>query len=626
MRRIPFQSLFLTLLFLGVLASCSRGEPASLVPFINGGYSEPGQPGVVLIEHTYGYMCTGTLIAPRIVVTAKHCVRDVEGSGYDFPISGFRIHVGPTMYNIVYTTRVSSVRTYPGTTLDNQDIALLTLTDEIPAGTATPYSYVVSATGEHALSIGQTQLTLIGYGESICGQTNHAGVKLRTEDTFIGWVTANSDFATQGRGANHGDSGGPIFTPDLKLIGVTSRGSEDCTGEYAGITIGTFIPAHLDMIREVMQAAGYCAPVANEDECGNGIDDDCNGYVDDACSNEGDPCNFDWECKNGACLQQGSDKRCMKNCDPMQLTNSCGAGFYCKTIACGQAICSPGTPGSKNFGDPCSADTECKTSFCRTMADGVKRCSSPCQPGSDDCLADEVCAPAAESCGACNPEFLTPANGRQLGEPCELDAQCTSGHCFIMGNQGYCTVSCSDTQPCGQHYHCVFGSCVRGEPGEDGDPCAVDADCSGGRKCVDFGGGFWHCATPCDNGERCPVDGFLCTPDVSGSQFCKLAGGRGLGDKCSSTATCAAGLSCMDAGGGDFRCMTNCSRLDNICPSYHNCIPYGQMNYCMPMDGGKTSKKKSGGCQASPHAGSGGLSFLLMLLPALVWGLRRRRG
>ncbi len=621
MTRKTFRYLLLALSMTFAAAACTHGEEPALMPFINGGYSEPGQPGVVLIEHTYGYMCTGTLIAPKIVVTAKHCVRDLD-SGFNYPVSGFRIHVGPSMYNIVYSTRVSSVRTYPGNTIEDQDIALLTLTEGVPSNIATPYSYVVSATGEHALSIGQTQLTIIGYGESICGQTNHAGVKLRTEDTFIGWVTANGDFATQGRGANHGDSGGPIFTPELKLIGVTSRGSDDCTGEYAGITIGTFIPAHLDIIREVMQAAGYCAPVANEDECGNGVDDDCNGYVDDACSNEGDPCDFDWECKNGVCLQQGTDKRCMKSCDPMQLMNSCGAGFYCRVIGCGQAICSPGGPGVKAFGDPCNSDTECETAFCRLAADGVKRCLSPCRPGSDDCLADEVCASAAETCGACNPEFLTPAGGRNLGEPCETAAQCTSGNCFIMGQHGYCTVACSDTQPCGQSYHCVFGTCVRGEPGEDGDPCAVDADCAGGRKCVDFGGGFLHCATPCADGGTCPVDGSVCTMDMSGGQFCKLAGGRALGDRCSSRDTCIAGLSCQDAGGGDFRCMSQCSRYDNICPSYHNCVMHGRLAYCTPMDGGRKSSKK-GGCQAAP-AGDGENRYFLLLLPALLWLGRRR--
>lgn len=620
MRHNTFKKLFLLLCVFAT--TCSQPEPR-LIPFINGGYAEPGQPGVVLIEHVYGYMCTGTLIAPRVVVTAKHCVRDVESTGQNFPVAGFRIHVGPNMYNTVYTTSVSSIRTYPGTTLENQDIALLTLTDAIPENIATPYFYVVSATGQYALTIGQTQLTIIGYGESICGQTNHAGVKLRTEDTFIGWITPNGDFATQGRGANHGDSGGPIFTSDLKLIGVTSRGSEDCTGEYAGITIGTFIPAHLDMIREVMQAAGYCAPVANEDECGNSIDDDCNGYVDDACVSDGNPCNFDWECKNGVCLQQGTEKRCMKRCDPSQMTNSCGAGFYCKTIGCGDAICAPGTPGAKRYGDPCNLDTDCDTTFCRTAADGVKRCLSPCQPGSDQCLADEVCAPATESCGACNPEYITPAGGRELGEPCEINAQCKSGNCFLMGNHGYCTVTCSDTQPCGRLYHCVFGSCVRGEPGEDGDPCLVDADCASGRQCVDFGGGFLHCATPCTNGETCPVDGAVCTMDMAGSSFCKLSGGRSLGDQCSTEYPCIAGLSCQDTGNGDFRCVMNCDRYNNICPSYHNCVPHGQMNYCMPMDGGKKSKKKSGGCQASPTANSQP-SFLL-LVPFLVWMMRRRR-
>jgi MYXO-CTERM domain-containing protein len=593
------------------------------VPYINGGYSEPGQPGVVLISHDYGYMCTGTLIAPKIVVTAKHCVRDLD-TGSNFPVSGFRVYVGPTMWNTVFNTRVSAVRTYPGTAIEDEDIALLTLSNEITADIATPYGYVVATTGDSSLVIDQTQLTIIGYGESICGQTNNAGVKLRTEDTFIGYATAGGDFITQGRGANHGDSGGPIFTAQMKLIGVTSRGADECTGELAGLTIGALVPKHLDMIREVMEAAGYCAPVANEDECGNGIDDDCNGYIDDACSEPGDLCINDWECSNGMCLTQGGEKRCMKSCDPRQTTNACGAGNYCRVVACDSAVCSPGVPGLKGSGDACSFDTECESTFCRTAADGVKRCLTPCAPGHDECLADEACVTAPEACGACNPEYMALATGRNLGEPCELPAQCTSGVCFEWGNRGYCTTTCSNTEPCEQGYHCAAGTCIRGDLGGDGAPCAMDANCKNGLSCVDFGGGFLHCATPCTPGTACETEGSICSTSLDGASFCKQAGGRGLGDDCSSSAPCIDGLTCQDAGSGDFRCFARCSRQDNTCAAFTACYEQGQV-YCIPMDGGMgSSKGKDGGCSTSAGRGTNP-AFGFLLLSALGLAVLRRR-
>ncbi len=622
------KSLFALILPLSVFMLACEPNPEALpadpVPFINGGYSEPGQPGVVLISHDYGYMCTGTLIAPKVVITAKHCVRNLD-NGYSYPVNGFRVYVGPTMWNTVFNTRVSAVRTYPGTAIEDEDIALLTLTNEIPSDVATPYGYLVSTTGEGALVIEQTLLTIIGYGESVCGQENNAGVKLRTEDLFLGYITAGGDFLTQGRGANHGDSGGPIFTPQMKLVGVTSRGSGDCTGEYAGITIGALVPRHLDMIREVMEAAGYCAPVANEDECDNGIDDDCNGYVDDACLEPGDLCVNDWECANGMCLSQGADKRCMKNCDPWSPTNSCGAGNYCRVMGCDQAICSPGAPGLKGFGDVCNFDTECESTFCRVSADGQKRCLTPCAPGRDQCLANEVCVTATEACGACNPEQLALAGGRSLGEPCDRDSQCVTGTCFTWGSMGYCTRTCSTTEPCGQGYHCAAGECVRGDQGGDGAPCVMDANCRGGLSCVDFGGGFWHCASPCTQGTPCPTEGTICSTTTAGASFCKVAGGRGVGDACSSAAPCADGLSCQDAGGGDFRCFDRCSRLDNSCPAFTGCLEQGQI-YCVPMDGGAgKSKAKDDGC--STAAGKTGGSPWALFAPALLALalLRRRR-
>ncbi len=613
------------LLPLILLLAC-EGEPVRILEnpvFINGGYSEPGQPGVVLLVHDYGSMCTGTLIAPKIVVTAKHCVRNLD-NGFNYPASGFRVYVGPSMYNTVHNVRGASVRTYPGNGIEDQDIALLTLQSEIPASIATPYGYVVSATEDHALVMNQTQLTIIGYGESICGQTNNAGVKLRTEDTFIGFYNLNGDFATKGRGANSGDSGGPVFTQDMKLIGVTSRGADICTGEWAGITIAAFIPQHLAMIREVMEASGYCAPTANRDVCGNGLDDDCNGYVDDGCIAENDPCNHDWECENGICLEQGGQKRCIKNCDIMQFANSCGSGFYCRALECGQAICAPGSPGMRGYLEVCNSDTECENSFCRLAGDGVKRCLTHCTPGQDQCLGNEVCLATAQGCGACSPSHMAPYTGRKTGEPCDSAGQCSSGTCFVWGTSGYCTVGCSSTEPCNAGYHCVNGICVRGELGQAGDPCITIANCRAGLECADFGGGFSHCSLPCTAGEGCAEEGTLCSRALNGVYYCKQGGGRAIGDFCSSENPCGNGLSCQDAGDKDYRCVSRCHRMNPVCPAFTSCLESGQI-YCMPMDSGKKSKSSSGGCHTAAGLNVRGQLPLLVLFGLFVFLHRRRR-
>ncbi len=52
-------------------------------------YGEPenGHDGVVLLTIVFeglgGAMCTGTAVAPRVIVTAKHCVVDENGSMVD---------------------------------------------------------------------------------------------------------------------------------------------------------------------------------------------------------------------------------------------------------------------------------------------------------------------------------------------------------------------------------------------------------------------------------------------------------------------------------------------------------------------------------------------------------------
>ncbi|MEN8196688.1 MAG: trypsin-like serine protease, partial [Pseudomonadota bacterium] len=104
-------------------------------------------------------------------------------------------------------------------------------------------------------------LLLIGYGVDHCPGEN-SGTKLRTTDTIFGWVTDN-DFETQGRGANQGDSGGPVFDPDtMAVMGVISRGSFDVC---SGVTVVAAVAPWKDMVNQALTDTGDCAPTTMVD-------------------------------------------------------------------------------------------------------------------------------------------------------------------------------------------------------------------------------------------------------------------------------------------------------------------------------------------------------------------------
>src|SRR5260221_14635552 len=77
------------LIVLGVTACSSaplpEGSASTSLPTINGKASDNTQDAVVLILYDAGggntYGCTGTLLAPNLVVTARHCVSQTAETG-----------------------------------------------------------------------------------------------------------------------------------------------------------------------------------------------------------------------------------------------------------------------------------------------------------------------------------------------------------------------------------------------------------------------------------------------------------------------------------------------------------------------------------------------------------------
>src|SRR3989442_15248218 len=71
------------LLLSSLVAACgSTAEIAESDGEIQGGKPDSGDPAVGLLWMQSGGFCTGTLIAPQVVLTAPHCVNETVATFY----------------------------------------------------------------------------------------------------------------------------------------------------------------------------------------------------------------------------------------------------------------------------------------------------------------------------------------------------------------------------------------------------------------------------------------------------------------------------------------------------------------------------------------------------------------
>jgi MYXO-CTERM domain-containing protein len=337
-------------------AACSSSPPTpsptqqTSQPIINGKPSDAAQDAVVLLVSLDGGLgsCTATLLAPNLILTARHCVSNVQEQPFGCDIKGNLVNFPGTQVGtdhaanrlIVFTgqQRPDFLMGMPkiaasgkkifhddSKVLCSHDVSLVLLDKDIPDAS------IAQIRLDDPIVAGET-FTAVGWGYTESGMPNvrmqREGIKVVAVGPNASGPTPPNDFKV-GESICSGDSGGPaLSTTTNAIIGVVSRGgngmmdpnnpSVGCTGTTS-VNFYTGTPGFKDLILQAFAESGH--------------DPWLEGGPDPRKAKDGEACATGDDCRSAICNQS----LCVHDCSSDGV---CPMGFDCKAQD-GMQICLP---------------------------------------------------------------------------------------------------------------------------------------------------------------------------------------------------------------------------------------------------------------------------------------------
>jgi hypothetical protein len=300
----------------------------------------PDDDAVVLLRHELQggeFLCTGALVAPNLVVTARHCVAYVNDGLFQCSVRGEAIP-GPDGGGILGAdVPPESIEVYahevPGAVpvaKGRQIVSTLSLTscvnDLAFVVLDRSLSLPVASVRLGTKTVAGEAVTVLGYGIEQAGPAElawPARPRKKARQT-IASVGPDSDddvttlrprtLVTQGPSVCQGDSGGPALSDKTRaVVGIYTLhgGSDDCTSP-AVVHYYTNLSPFVSLAQDAFAAAG-AQPVAERR------------------STFGQPCTRASDCEEGVCVE-GDDgaQTCSRACGP---SAACPAGYDCRPPA-----------------------------------------------------------------------------------------------------------------------------------------------------------------------------------------------------------------------------------------------------------------------------------------------------
>jgi hypothetical protein len=261
-----------------VLAACGAGTPAEDPEART---SAPIAGGALDVEHSSVFQlftrwgeegvgaCTATLIAPNLLLTARHCVSPGQHTNI---MCGMAALGDPVPAGSVFVTndpvpganslfyRAADLRVQPDSNdTCGWDVALVILEDNVPEAQAVPTIPRVDRPAEAGESY-----VAIGYGVNADGEQNEGrmllgGLEVRCSAACDRrFQVEPSEFLGE-TGICSGDSGGPALDAQGKVIGVVSRGSDPCATPIYG-SVAAWGGWIIETAFDAAASGGYPAP------------------------------------------------------------------------------------------------------------------------------------------------------------------------------------------------------------------------------------------------------------------------------------------------------------------------------------------------------------------------------